>query len=136
EMQAHTLDQFRAEGFAPDAVRLSWSVDVRYRGQASETRIPLDGGRLTGEALRKLEADFGEEHERLYGHRSDPDNPVEVVAVRLVGRAAVPEFAMRPPGEATNAREEVCRHRSAYFGPSGVSIETPSVSRSALAHGL
>jgi len=133
EMQAHMLDQFRAEGFAPDAVRLSWSVDVRYRGQASQTRIPLDGGRLTGEALRKLEADFGEEHERLYGHRSDPDNPVEVVAVRLVGteisRGPASPVASAPGVAPAGGFEPAERSRRAYFGADYGSIDTPVVTR-------
>src|SRR5207244_6726637 len=42
EMQAHMLDQFRAAGFAPDAVRLGWSVVVVDGRTASETRIPRE----------------------------------------------------------------------------------------------
>lgn len=76
EMRAGMLAQFKREGF-PD-VTFSCDLDVRFLGQASEIRVPL---------TKDFAEQFQTEHERLYGHRSDPDNPVEVVAVRLIGRA-------------------------------------------------
>ena len=32
-----------------------------------------------------LEEAFGAEHERTYGHRAGPEEPVELVAIQLVG---------------------------------------------------
>ena len=89
QMQEQQLAQFAAEGFGADQVELRCSADVRFRGQTSEIGIDLADGPITPEGVARLRADFVREHERLYGHRSDPDNPVEVVAVRLVGQAGV-----------------------------------------------
>lgn len=96
ELRAAMLARFAREGFTQDAVALSWSVDARFRGQAYELRIPLpaEPGETTVAALRDA---FVAEHQRLYGH-ADSATPVEVVAVRLVGRTAAPGLELAGPG--------------------------------------
>ncbi len=169
DMRHKLLYQFESEGFSADQVTFSTSVDVRFQGQASEIRIPLqdeggtpsDAGRtgmkdervtdssfipstpqrtLSGQALhpssfnedtvRALVATFEEEHERLYGHRSDSDNPVQVTAVRLLGRAAI-----RGRAETIRPAErlgEIEASRRAYFAAPWNSIETPVIARRAI----
>ena len=56
---------------------------------------------------------FETEHERLYGHRSDPDNPIEVVAVRLIGQAGIRgQQGVLNPAERLGSR---ALSREAYF---------------------
>ena len=86
ELRSRMLARFQGEGFAADQVALSWSADMRFQGQISEIRMALSAAPEQSRA-EDLRAAFEAEHERLYGHRSDPDNAVEVVAVRLIGRA-------------------------------------------------
>jgi N-methylhydantoinase A len=73
------------------------------------------------------------EHERLYGHRSDPDNPVEVVAVRIVGSSGAHEAAsgsaLKPAQRVDNDKDH---SRKAYFGEKLGTVETPVINRSAL----
>ena len=128
EMEKDMLAQFAGEGYGTGQVEVSCSFDVRFKGQTSEIRIPLEGGRIDAGAVEALCRSFEAEHEQLYGHRSDADNPIEVVAVRLVGRSGVrgQEKALRPavrPGH----REP---SRLAYFD--GGRIDTPVLERSAL----
>lgn len=134
-MRVPMLAQFASEEIAATAVRFSSSVDMRFRGQASEIRIayaPTDSA--TG-SIPALIATFEKEHEQLYGHRSDPDNPVEVVAVRLVGRTAAPEIdhlgeaSVRKPAALPDAGKAATRQ--AYFGAAGL-INVPVFSRLAL----
>jgi N-methylhydantoinase A len=132
EMKQRMRDRFAAEGYSSGQVKLSWNVDVRFQGQASEIRLPLASGEVTEEVLRSMQTDFEEEHERLYGHRSDPDNPVQVVALRLIGQASVPELVHRGREESAAERSQTTQQRAAYFGPDWGTIETPVVSRSAL----
>ena len=82
------LAQFAEEGYPAAEVQMHSSVDVRFKGQTSEILVAVEGDRFTEAALQSLCTTFVAEHERLYGHRSDPDSPIEVVAVRLVGEAA------------------------------------------------
>ena len=127
EMERPMLAQFATEGVAAADVSFHSSVDMRFRGQASEIRIAYQAET----PLTTLLATFEQEHEQLYGHRSDPDNPVEVVAVRLVGRTAAPEIqrlgetskaiASDPKGQGIT--------RPAYFGADGGLIDTPVLTR-------
>ncbi len=127
EMQRNMLTQFETEGYPADQVTLSCSVDVRFKGQASEIRIPVADEHLTEATVQTLYTTFETEHERLYGHRSDPDNPVEVVAVRLIGQAGIRgQQGALNPAERLGTR---ALSREAYFGASWGTIDTPVISR-------
>ena len=130
ELSTVLLSQFAAEGFQADEVTLGGSVDVRFQGQTSEIRIPLEDGVLLEAGLRAMEERFEAEHERLYGHRSDPDNPREALAVRVSGRAG----ARGLPGPLETARPSggSAPDRQAYFGRKGEAIRVPVISRGEL----
>ena len=104
-------------------------ADMRYAGQAYELTIPVALG--TPEIARMI-ADFGAEHERTYGHRSDAD-PVELVAVKVVACAAARGPRSYDPAavlELSGGVEEGTR--TAYFGVEHGSVETPVIARGAL----
>ena len=127
EMQHNMLAQFDTEGYPADQVTLNCSVDVRFKGQASEIRIPVADEHFTETTVKTLYTTFETEHERLYGHRSDPDNPVEVVAVRLIGQAGIRgQQGVLNPAERLGVR---AASREAYFGESWGTIDTPVISR-------
>lgn len=127
EMERPMLAQFATEGVAAADVSFHSSVDMRFRGQASEIRIAYQADM----PLPTLIATFEQEHEQLYGHRSDPDNPVEVVAVRLVGRTVAPEIQrLGDPSKATTTHTKgQVMTRPAYFGAEGGLIDTPVLTR-------
>ena len=126
------LAWFKQEGYSADRVRLGYSVDMRSRGQTSEIRIPLPAKPLSAQAVSALREAFEDEHERLYGHRSDAENTVEVLAVRLVGKAMrdQTEGFLQP----LELKGETAPSRMAYFGSRWGAIGTPVVARASL-HG-
>ncbi len=129
-MQDSMLDQFRAESFAETQVQLTYSADVRFGGQASvvNVRIPCDS--FDARTVAAISEDFEHEHERLYGHGSDPENPVEVLALRLVGRASTgAESRLNPPVSGFKSRDT---SRRAVFGDPWGTIDTPVLKRSDL----
>ena len=127
EMQRNMLAQFETEGYSADQVTLSCSVDIRFKGQASEIRIPVADEHFTETTVQTLYTTFETEHERLYGHRSDPDNPIEVVAVRLIGQAGIRgQQGVLNPAERLGSR---ALSRETYFGASWGTIDTPVISR-------
>jgi N-methylhydantoinase A len=142
EMREQMLAQFQHEGFVAEQVQWTYHADVRFKGQASEIRILLESvvganaaelrePMFTEHTLLALRLAFESEHKRLYGHGSAPDNPLEVVALRLVGRV---------PMELANARLNIVSHvddsnatmRRAYFGERYGVVETPVVMRHAI----
>ena len=130
ELRRKMLARFETEGYAASRVILSWSADLRFQGQASEIRLELPGGPLDGPGILALNEAFEAEHERLYGHRSDPENPTEIIAVRLVGQVATPgrEAGFKPRASVLAAHSG----RRAYFGSDYGLVDTPVVARSEL----
>ena len=85
-------------------------------------------------ALAVLEEAFGQEHERTYGHRAGPEEPVEIVNMQVIGqgiplRPRVPHM-LRPPASPVTA---TVPHRQAYFGPQIGRLDTPVLQRADLA---
>ena len=127
-MRQAMADQFAREGFPAEQVAFTTDVDVRFLGQASEIRQTMPAGPVTDSSLRVLAEEFEKEHERLYGHRSDPDNPVEIVAIRLIGRAgAYTGKSHLRPAERLDGQSQ--SSRLAYFGEKWGSLDTPVISR-------
>jgi N-methylhydantoinase A len=132
ELRERMLARFAGEGFAADKLALRWSADMRFQGQTSEIRLPLSAEPEQARA-ENLRAAFEAEHERLYGHRSDPDNAVEIVALRVIGRADLGmEIGVLAP---TTTYTPTTSARLAYFGANWGLVETPVIARAGLAGG-
>ena len=118
--------QLAAEGFTGAAVRIERSADCRYQGQSFELTVPVT-------ADVRLEEAFGREHERTYGHRAGPDEPVEIVSLRVVGQGLAdrPRVFYRPGTPQTPPAAAASRR--VYFGPQAGWIVTPILSRADLA---
>jgi N-methylhydantoinase A len=118
--------QLAAEGFSGAAVRLERSADCRYQGQSFELTVPVTESLAIDEA-------FGREHERTYGHRAGPDEPVEIVSLRVVGRGLSerPRVPDRPAPAA--ALERPATMRRVYFGAQAGWLTTPILARADLA---
>jgi N-methylhydantoinase A len=117
------------EGYAPDRVVLERFLDLRYRGQSSELRVPLDGV-AAADALADAAARFEAEHQRVYGHH-DGIERIELVNLRVVGRAVRPPLVkdiQRPNGTPASAGST----RRAYFGGEYGVLETRIVGRDQL----
>ena len=80
--------QLEIEGFPAERMRFRRTANLHYKGQIYELSVaapptPADGG-LDRAWLDRLADLFGEEHERTYGHRAGPEEPVELVNMVLV----------------------------------------------------
>ena len=124
-----------AEGFSADEVEIRRFADLRYFGQAHELVLP-NGGAESRSDLAALAAAFGAEHERTYGHRAGPEEPVELVNVQLAG-LGIPDRPRVPDrgGAAHAPAHAPLAPRPAYFGPEAGWIETPVLGRANLADG-
>ncbi|WGF86576.1 hydantoinase/oxoprolinase family protein [Marinivivus vitaminiproducens] len=99
-LEADIAGRFAHGGVARDAIRFERSADVRYVGQGYELRVPLGDALPDETALAALEEAFHRRHEQEYGHRF-ADSPIEIVNLRLTGRAEVPTIGRPafPSGE-------------------------------------
>ncbi|HKN11284.1 MAG TPA: hydantoinase/oxoprolinase family protein [Pseudomonadota bacterium] len=127
-------DQLGAEGFVGPRARVKRSAALHYKGQSYELMVPVPDGPIDDGMVAALETAFAEEHERTYGHRAGPDEPVELVSIQVVGlglrerglperiRSDRPEPPPPPP-------------RPAWFGAAYGWVNTPVLRRSDLIGG-
>jgi N-methylhydantoinase A len=76
-LAARARRELRAEGGAPARIRTTVQLDVRYRGQSYDLRVPLSP---------RYRAAFDAAHRARYGY-ADPQRPVDVVNLRLIATA-------------------------------------------------
>ncbi len=128
ELEQSMFAQFRAEGFDAGEVELQYTAEVRFRGQSSELRVTLDDAHSDAHLVSGLRRRFERDYQLLYGHSAALDHPIEVVAVRLVGRVVRPQNAAL---HSTDTAPPSSENRQACFN--GRLFDTPVVTRSSLA---
>jgi N-methylhydantoinase A len=79
-----------------------------------------------------LEEAFGREHEKTYGHRAGPDEPLELVAIQLVGQGLRDDGGVPRRVLPSRAEPVPPPPRRAYFGPGHGWLDTPVLRRSDL----
>jgi N-methylhydantoinase A len=126
--------ELAAEGFIGPRAHVKRSAALHYKGQTYELVVPVPDGPINDGTVAVLETAFAEEHERTYGHRAGPDEPVELVSIQVVGlglrdhgmperlRSDRPEPLPPPP-------------RPAWFGAAHGWVKTPVLRRSELVGG-
>jgi N-methylhydantoinase A len=131
------LDQARgqlaSEGFTGATATLSRAASFHYQGQSFDLTVPVPDGPLDEAAVRQLEEAYGREHERTYGHRAGPDEPVELVGIQVIGRGLRPGTAVAERVMPRRTEVATPPPRQAYFGPEQGWIETPVLRRADLA---
>jgi N-methylhydantoinase A len=90
-------------------------ADVRYRRQAYELTLPVDGGPVTRAMLDRLAAAFHAKHEQTYGH-ANPAEPVQLVNLRLTAIGKLPDLTLAQPCDPASAR---VRTREVWFAATG-----------------
>jgi len=118
-----TLDEagyrrMREEGVPLREVRVAYTADMRYVGQAYELEVPI-AAPLRSEDLPAVQAAFHAVHERVYGyHRAG--QPVEFINFRAVHTHPLPRPPLRPlPRSGRSLADAQVGERRAYFSPAG-----------------
>jgi N-methylhydantoinase A len=94
ELDAAGRARMRAEGVPADAVRVAYSADMRYVGQAYELEVPIVAP-VVSERMPEILSAFHAVHERVYGY-ARTQQPVEFVNVRAVHTYPLPKPAPLP----------------------------------------
>ncbi len=128
-------DQLAIEGFSGATARLKRSASLHYKGQSYDLTVAVPDGPIDASMVRQLEEAFGQEHEKTYGHRAGPDEPVELVAIQVVGSGLREGGAVPTQVKSSRAEPTAQASRRAYFGDSHGWHDTPVLSRADLSPG-
>jgi N-methylhydantoinase A len=132
ELARQATAQLASEGFNGSLAGLQRSAALHYQGQTYELTVPVPDGAIDQEMIGYLEEAFGAEHERTYGHRAGPEEPVELVTIQLVGRG-LRSSSIREGVQTGRPEPAAPPPRQAYFGPRHGWMLTPVLRRSDLA---
>lgn len=106
-------------------------LDLRYEGQEFAIKVPVSSEEIEGAHLETIRQRFDAIHDRNFGHAA-PDEPLEVVNVRLTVRGAREKVRMPTvaPGKAGRAgTRKVCLERGDGY------VDCPVYRRDALGAG-
>jgi len=124
-LEEEILEDMSAEGFSRDEITLERSLDMRYRGQSFELRVPYSHNFLE---------DFHARHRQRYGyHRKG--RPVEAVNLRVLGwgRPEKPTWPHRDNPVEDIPDRAIYGSRSVVFA--GIKEDTLLYRREALLYG-
>ncbi|WP_138471981.1 hydantoinase/oxoprolinase family protein [Poseidonocella sp. HB161398] len=131
ELAAEAEAWFEAEAIPAEERRAVMTADMRYASQNYELQIPA-GALATGD-LDGLRQAFFDAHARAYGF-FNPEDPVEVMALRLVPQGARPEIGV-PPQSPTASTQPAPRARRPVWFSGAAPVDTPVYDRAELAPG-
>ena len=136
-LENQAREQLRIDGFSQTQMRFQRAANMHYKGQIFELTVPAPNGSFDAEKIAQLEDLFGQEHERTYGHRAGPEEPVELVNAQLIGMG-IPDQSRIPEKVTVERRgpQGALPNRQAYFGRDIGWIDTPVLHRSDLAKSM
>ena len=115
ELDAAGRGRMREEGVPAEQVRVAYSADMRYVGQAYELEVPIVVP-ITRARVPEVLAAFHAVHERVYGY-ARAQQPVEFVNFRAVHTYPLPRPVVTPAARVTGTLADArLGERRAYFG--------------------
>jgi N-methylhydantoinase A len=133
ELEAMARAQLAKDGFPDDRMQFRRAANMHYKGQIFELTVPAPNGDLDAAKIAELEESFSQEHERTYGHRAGPEEPVELVNAQLIG-LGIPDRPRVPDRiDAGAPKAGAGDPRDAYFGPEAGWLSTLVLGRADLA---
>lgn len=136
-MEQATLADLESGGISRDHVTLHRDIELRYRGQVHEVRVPVPPGDLDSAQMDVVLADFERRYNQRYGRGAAYRRAgieARTFLVRGIGRLLKPEqppVALGAPDPAAARAGE----RPVYFRELGGFAPTPVYRREALAPG-
>ncbi len=121
------------DGITADQIRYERSLDLRYIGQSYEVNVAIPNQPLDTDQLARAVTQFHTKHRVLYGH-SAPDEPVELVNLRVRAVGEVGSIELARAEEVITAEPARPQVRPVYFAATGWT-DTPVFARDALASG-
>jgi N-methylhydantoinase A len=131
ELHAEAEAWFAAEEIPVTERSVLLVADMRYASQNYELQIPV--GLNSATDIGALKDAFFEAHARAYGFHN-PDDPVEVMALRMTPQGARPDIGQPPQSAHASRAPAPTSYRPVWFSGNRP-LETPVYDRAELAAG-
>jgi N-methylhydantoinase A len=124
--------ELEQEGFVGGRARIDRCAALHYKGQSFDLVVAVPDAPFDASMVGHLEEAFGREHEKTYGHRAGPNEPVELVSIQVIARGLREDGGV--PRRLVQSRPEAPGQppRAAYFGEPHGWMATPILARSEL----
>lgn len=145
ELGQNASTQMKQDGVSSSKIHLSFSIDMRHRGQINEVEVELPPfsvrarPQLTKAGLDALNQLFYTRYEAIYGRGSSYGNArLEMVTFRVRARSATQELELKrsPRKRQTMPNAALSGHRQVYWSDLSKSIKTPIYNGALLNNGL
>jgi N-methylhydantoinase A len=136
QVEARALSELLSMRVERGRATLLRQLDVRYVGQHHEVTIDIPHGQaIRAEHLPGIAEAFHRAHERLYTYAT-PENPLEVMNLRVTAVGAVDKAELTRRGLAAGGEQKARKgERQAWFAEAGGFLSVPVYDRERLAPG-
>ncbi len=136
ELEEKALKELLQEGVERERADLLRHLDIRYIGQHHEVTVDIPSGCLIdGDNIDEIAHRFHKAHEKLYTY-STPENPLEIMSLRVTAVGTVDKVVMAGLDEGTGELKAAEKEsRKAWFEEFNGFIETPVYDRNLLSPG-
>lgn len=117
-LEGEVYSQLRADGIAEEDISILRSVDCRYVGQGYELRVALPEGEIDEENIGEVWERMHDLHRSEYGH-AFPDNPIELVNLRVSGVGRTPKIAGVPLSGERSVESARLKEQDVHFRRNG-----------------
>ena len=117
DVRNDVLEELTTEGVARNQIVVESSMDLRYRGQLHEIRVPLSDGGIDASSISSILDDFSRVYEETYGAGTAFDEAdVEAVIFRVVGRGQIAKPSQPSyPDEGPDCKGAIKSQRHVYW---------------------
>ena len=134
ELDAQSRSWFRKEAIGEQRQSVAYAVDMRFKGQSHELRIPLQSYRDNANVVDDLRRGFMQAHQRMYGFA--PDDDMQLVTFRTVATARMHEYPrLLVETPVASVPTPALEKRDVYFAQLGGYIPCPIYDRVKLGPG-
>lgn len=127
QLESQARQTIEDEGFSAESVEMRRSVRMKYVMQVHDVEVPVAAGRIDDGDVERIDAEFDETYERLYGRGAGyRQGGVQITGlqVRATSPTAKPAFPERPRVDASTV---ATRTRPVYWSETGGRIDTTVV---------
>ena len=132
DLRSQAETWFAGEHIAPEARKLSRTVDMRYAGQNYELAVAVPDGPVTAPTLAILAAGFEAAHRRMYGFVAEGET-VQLVTFRAEASGLVSKASFQPrPEGSPDASAAIIGTRDVWMPEAGGFVSCPVYDRDKL----